>query len=91
MARKKQGCPNWRAGVIWSLGRRKSGIRITCVLKFVLEDDSWVAARPSGTEPKLKFYFGVKDTGMENCERKMERFKQHLFLRVREAIQQTTA
>lgn len=29
------------------------------VLKFVLEDNSWIAIRPSGTEPKCKFYFGV--------------------------------
>lgn len=33
------------------------------VLKFVLEDNSWIAIRPSGTEPKCKFYFGVvRDT-----------------------------
>ena len=28
------------------------------VLKFILEDNSWIAVRPSGTEPKIKFYFG---------------------------------
>jgi len=36
------------------------------VLKFLLEDGSWVCVRPSGTEPKCKFYFGVrKDTAEE--------------------------
>lgn len=30
------------------------------VLKYVLADDSWIAVRPSGTEPKMKFYIGVK-------------------------------
>ena len=30
------------------------------VLKYILEDGSWIAVRPSGTEPKIKFYIGVK-------------------------------
>ena len=30
------------------------------VLKYVMEDESWIAVRPSGTEPKIKFYIGVK-------------------------------
>lgn len=30
------------------------------VLKYYLEDGSWIAARPSGTEPKCKFYFSIK-------------------------------
>lgn len=36
------------------------------VLKFILEDNSWIAIRPSGTEPKIKFYFGC------NGEKKVE-------------------
>lgn len=32
------------------------------VLKFVLEDDCWFCLRPSGTEPKIKFYYGVQST-----------------------------
>ncbi|MHA6259978.1 phospho-sugar mutase [Sporosarcina sp. CAU 1771] len=39
------------------------------VLKFFLEDESWVCIRPSGTEPKCKFYFGVrKETEVEAKE-----------------------
>ncbi len=34
------------------------------VLKFILEDDSWFAARPSGTEPKIKLYYGVKGSSL---------------------------
>ena len=35
------------------------GLPKSNVLKFILEDGSWIASRPSGTEPKLKFYLGV--------------------------------
>lgn len=38
------------------------------VLKFFLEDDSWVCIRPSGTEPKCKFYFGVRKGSAEEAE-----------------------
>lgn len=39
------------------------------VLYFNLEQKSWVAARPSGTEPKIKFYIGVKSNSIENADR----------------------
>ncbi|MYL49403.1 phospho-sugar mutase [Halobacillus litoralis] len=39
------------------------------VVKFILEDDCWFCLRPSGTEPKIKFYYGVKsDTRKESEE-----------------------
>ncbi|WP_438312401.1 phospho-sugar mutase [Sporosarcina sp. FA9] len=38
------------------------------VLKFFLEDDSWVCIRPSGTEPKCKFYFGVRKGSAEEVD-----------------------
>lgn len=41
------------------------------VLKYILEDDSWVAIRPSGTEPKIKFYIGVKADSKEAAEEKL--------------------
>ena len=37
-----------------------NGLPKSEVLKFYLENDGWFAVRPSGTEPKIKFYFGVK-------------------------------
>ncbi|GLC87871.1 phospho-sugar mutase [Lysinibacillus piscis] len=46
------------------------------VLKFMLEDGSWVAVRPSGTEPKCKFYIGVMDKMKEAAQLKLERVKQ---------------
>ena len=42
------------------------------VLKYILEDGSWIAVRPSGTEPKIKFYMGVKGSGDEDADRKLE-------------------
>jgi len=42
------------------------------VLKFLLEDGSWVCVRPSGTEPKCKFYFGVRKDTAEEAEAAIE-------------------
>lgn len=41
------------------------------VLKFLLEDGSWIAIRPSGTEPKIKFYFGANSDNQEDVELKL--------------------
>ncbi|MFJ7736025.1 phospho-sugar mutase [Lysinibacillus sp. NPDC097287] len=45
------------------------------VLKFVLTDGSWIAIRPSGTEPKCKFYFGVIGETAEAASEKLERMQ----------------
>ncbi|WP_095172691.1 MULTISPECIES: phospho-sugar mutase [Blautia] len=42
------------------------------VLKYILEDGSWIAVRPSGTEPKIKIYYGVKGTDKEAVEKRLE-------------------
>ncbi|HBF8444218.1 TPA: phospho-sugar mutase [Clostridioides difficile] len=41
------------------------------VLKFLLENGSWIAIRPSGTEPKIKFYFGANSDNQEDVEFKL--------------------
>lgn len=48
------------------------------VLHFTLEDDSWFAARPSGTEPKIKFYFSVVGKTENQAEEKLERVKEYI-------------
>ncbi|KOS66622.1 phosphoglucomutase [Lysinibacillus contaminans] len=45
------------------------------VLKFVLADGTWIAIRPSGTEPKCKFYFGVVGDTVEAASEKLERLQ----------------
>ena len=42
------------------------------VLKFILSDGSWIAVRPSGTEPKIKIYYSIKGTDRETAEKKLE-------------------
>ena len=42
------------------------------VLKFILEDNSWIAIRPSGTEPKIKFYFGCNGEEKVEVDNKLE-------------------
>ncbi len=46
------------------------------VLKFFLEDGSWIAIRPSGTEPKVKFYLGVKGNSHEETQEKINKFEE---------------
>ncbi len=49
-----------------------TGLPKSDVLYFDLSDDAWCAVRPSGTEPKIKFYFGVKGSSMEDAEAKIK-------------------
>ena len=41
------------------------------VLKFHIEGEAWIALRPSGTEPKLKTYYGVKAWSLQDCRKKL--------------------
>ena len=49
-----------------------TGLPKSNVLYFVLEQDAWVCVRPSGTEPKIKFYAGVKGTSLEDSAAKLK-------------------
>ena len=48
------------------------------VLYFELEEDGWCCVRPSGTEPKIKFYFGVRGADMRSADEKLLRLKEGL-------------
>ena len=52
-----------------------AGLPNSNVLYFDIENDSWCCARPSGTEPKIKFYMGIKGSNMEDAKAKLESFK----------------
>ena len=47
------------------------GLPTSNVLKYILEDGSWIAVRPSGTEPKIKFYIGAKADSEEAAKEKV--------------------
>ncbi len=49
-----------------------TGLPQSNVLYFDLTNDSWCCARPSGTEPKIKFYMGVKGNNLEDAQKKVD-------------------
>ena len=49
-----------------------TGLPTSNVLYYELEDHSWCCVRPSGTEPKIKFYFGVKGTSLSDANAKLD-------------------
>ena len=54
----------------------KTGLPTSNVLYYSLENDAWCCVRPSGTEPKIKLYMGVKANNMEKAENDLEDLKQ---------------
>ena len=53
----------------------KTGLPKSNVLYYALEDNCWCCIRPSGTEPKIKLYFGVKGSSAENATEELEKLK----------------
>ena len=52
-----------------------TGLPSSNVLYYELENNAWCCVRPSGTEPKIKFYFGVKGISLEDASEKLEGLK----------------
>ena len=55
--------------------QKETGLPKSNVLYYALENDSWCCVRPSGTEPKIKLYMGIKADTMENANKKLEELK----------------
>lgn len=66
-----QRARDYKAGTIKDLQTGETsdtGLPASNVLYYELENDAWVCVRPSGTEPKVKFYYGIKGNSLENAD-----------------------
>ena len=54
----------------------KTGLPTSNVIYYELENDAWCCVRPSGTEPKIKLYVGIKSDNMENAESELDEMKE---------------
>lgn len=67
---------DYREDVVWDYrgkeaGKKRTGLPRSNVLYFELEKGAWCCVRPSGTEPKIKFYAGVKGTDQKDASEKL--------------------
>lgn len=66
---KKDTIKDMKTGEVTSTGLPNSN-----VLYYDLSDNAWLCVRPSGTEPKIKFYFGIVGTSLEDADKKAQEF-----------------
>ena len=72
---------DYKSGIIKDLltgDISKTDLPESNVLYYELENSAWICVRPSGTEPKIKYYIGVKDNSIENAEKEMEELKKSI-------------
>ena len=65
-----------KAGIIMDMASgavRPTGLPSANVLYYEMNDGAWLCVRPSGTEPKIKFYYGVKGASMEDADARSEK------------------
>ena len=67
---------DYKAGTIMDMASgavRPTGLPSANVLYYEMNGGAWLCVRPSGTEPKIKFYYGVKGTSMEDADARSEK------------------
>lgn len=80
---------DYKTGVITDTktGEEKpTGLPGSNVLYYELTDDAWVCVRPSGTEPKVKFYIGVKGTSLDDADAKSKALGENVLAMIRKMI-----
>ena len=73
--RKVREFRDYEAGTVKNLetgDASPAGLPVSNVLYFALDEEAWCCIRPSGTEPKVKYYIGVKGSSMEDADRQLE-------------------
>ena len=78
---KKDTVKNLETGEVTATGLPSSN-----VLYFDLNDDAWLCVRPSGTEPKVKFYYGVKGTSLEDADVKSAALGEQVLAMINEML-----
>ncbi len=78
---KKNTITNIATGEVTETGLPKSN-----VLYYDLEDDAWLCVRPSGTEPKIKFYYGIKGQSLEDADQLSDELGAEVIKMIKEMI-----
>lgn len=78
---KKDTVKNLETGEVTATGLPSSN-----VLYYDLSDDAWLCVRPSGTEPKVKFYYGVKGISLEDADARSAAFGEKVVAMIQEML-----
>lgn len=65
---------------------KPTGLPGSNVLYYELTDDAWVCVRPSGTEPKVKFYLGVKGASLDDADARSKALGENVLAMIRKMI-----
>ena len=80
---------DYKTGIITDAktGEEKpTGLPGSNVLYYELTDDAWVCVRPSGTEPKVKFYIGVKGASLDDADARSKTLGENVLAMIRKMI-----